>query len=189
MKAERKRKEERKKERREGRKRTGEFHCKGTRGLDFNQLKNVLLNIVVTHNLKTYTFYCYMRGAQRSGLTNWGALLLRLLGGWGGWLGHTQGSGRGQHCPADAGIPGMPMPRVWPAAWGDKRGAGGVCRENQACRPSLCTSASSDPEGCTCFRGRIFAGYLQCRSSGTQITTRTRDAVESCREASHPSFW
>lgn len=99
-------------------------------------------------------------------MTNWGALLLRLLGG-------REGPARGWGMPRAREE--VSTARLMLASQecqrresgrlhGETKGAQEGCAERirlVGLQPSLCTSAFSDPEGCTGFRGRIFAGYLQ----------------------------
>lgn len=77
-----------------------------------------------------------MRGAQRSSLTNWDALLLRLRGGLTGARARpAAGRGLGR-CRADPGPTGTPPPRGRPAArmdgWMDGEARGGMLQSKPA---------------------------------------------------------
>lgn len=65
-----------------------------------------------------------MRGAQRSSLTNWDALLLRLRGGLTGARAHPKPGRRLSRCLADLGPTGTPRGQL--DGWMDREGRGGM---------------------------------------------------------------
>lgn len=102
-----------------------------------------------------------MRGAQRSSLTNWDALLLRLRGGLTGARAHPKPGKRLSRCLADLGPTETPPLRGQLDGWMD--GWGGKSRDAaEQIWPSPSPSASSWPGGAAhALRGRILAGYLE----------------------------